>query len=414
MSPIRIDRLMGDIEKLSRFGADGSGGTNRPCFSPAYREAAEWVAGRMREVGMSVRTDAAGNLIGRLGPADGPAVICGSHIDGVPGGGRYDGALGVLAGLECARVLTETSIPEFRALEVVAFADEEGAYLSLLGSRAMVGNLPKREIVASVGRDGTGLPEVMEAYGLDPKRVGEAARSLDDIAAYLELHIEQGPVLESAEADVGVVTDIVGLHVSEWRIAGESYHAGAARVDQRADAFRAAAELVHQAYASLERDFGADRHRLNYGCIEVHPGAHNVVPNLVRLQQEIRASDDNAINALYDVTREIAEELALARNVDIESRLISRDAPAAMSERIQRRIERSSLEAGVESMRMPSGAGHDAQVMARFCEAGMIFVPSRHGISHHPEEHSSAEQIEIGATVLYSTLRALLEEDTRG
>jgi hydantoinase/carbamoylase family amidase len=407
-TPVRVERIARDIEELSRFGADGSGGTDRPCFSPAYRGATDWLAGRMREAGMSVRTDTAGNLIGRLGPDGVPAVVCGSHIDGVPGGGRYDGVLGVLAGVECARVLLERAALSSRALEVVAFADEEGAYLSLLGSRAMVGDLKAEEIEASIGRDGSPLREAMAAYGLQPERIGEAARGRDEIAAYVELHIEQGPILESENVDIGVVTDVVGIHVSEWRIRGEATHAGTCKVGQRSDALRAAAEIVARSYASFEQHFDVDRQRLNFGVVEVQPGASNVVPSLVHLQQEVRATDDRAIDALVAAIRELAEEVAIQRDVDVDARLLSRDRPAPMANRLRLLIEDRCAEIGLRSMRMPSGAGHDAQVMAGFCDAGMIFVPSRHGISHNPAEHSSVEDVENGAAVLHATLRALL------
>jgi hydantoinase/carbamoylase family amidase len=275
-------RILRDLKALSAIGGAAAGGVDRPAFSLAYSEAVAWLAELARRAGLRVRQDAAGNLIARLGPPDAPAVVCGSHIDSVPGGGIYDGTLGVLAGLECARALADRAAGLTKALEVVAFVDEEGAYLSLLGSRAMAGDLDPGELAAAHGRDGRSLAAAMRQAGLDPRRVLEAARPASDITAYVELHIEQGPVLESTSCDIGIVTDIVGLHAAELTFLGEANHAGTTPLSLRKDAFRAAAQAVTECFDLVESAFPADT-RLTYGEVALAPGASNVVPGEVRL-----------------------------------------------------------------------------------------------------------------------------------
>ena len=214
---INLDRLVADIKELSKFGYNKkTGGIFRPAYSLAYKESANWLISKMQDSGLNTRVDSVGNIIGRLGPRDLPAVVCGSHIDSVPGGGKLDGTLGVLASLEVARCILESSNQFEFALEIIAFVDEEGAYISLLGSRAMIGDLKKFEIDNCLGRDGQSLKLIMQQYGLDPDAFINAARPKEEIKAYIELHIEQGPVLEKCSIDIGVVEGIVGLLTSEF------------------------------------------------------------------------------------------------------------------------------------------------------------------------------------------------------
>jgi len=404
---INIDRICSDLETLARFGAEGAG-VARPSFSTAYRQAADWLSERMREAGLSVREDAAGNLIGRLGPAGGAAVVSGSHIDSVPNGGKYDGTLGVLAALEVARSLEDRAASLRHAFEVIAFMDEEGAYLGELGCRAMAGTLTFSDLEGVYGRDGSLLVDAMKAYGLDPRGVDSAARPRDDFRAYVELHIEQGPVLESRQFDIGVVTGIVGIHVSEFIFRGEANHAGTTPVPMRRDAMRAAAEAMTAVFRRLESEFLPDRDRVTYGAVDLAPGAQNVVPERVTLTQEIRAETLAQIDELYTMTCRIAGETAARHGVTLSTQPVSCDEPAEMSHQMMTLIEAQAWDAGCSTLRMPSGAGHDAQVMARVAETGMIFIPSIGGISHNPGEHSSREQIERGATVLSRTIESLL------
>ncbi len=404
---ITVARIRDDLLALARFGAVGTG-VDRPSFSSAYRNAVDWLGERMRAAGLAVREDAAGNLIGRLGPCEGPAVVSGSHIDSVPNGGIYDGTLGVLAALEVARSLDEGGVTLERAYEVIAFADEEGAYLGELGCRAMIGDLAFDALELLRGRDGQLLIDAMRVYGLDARRIGEAARPPTDFAAYVELHIEQGPVLEHRRVDIGVVTGIVGIQVSQLDFVGQANHAGTTPLPLRRDAFRAAAESVTQVFERLQAEFSPDRHRVTYGAAEVAPGAQNVVPARVRLTQEIRAETPAEIDALCAMTRAVSQDVAARRGVSVEVRQVSFDAPASMSDRMIKRVEGAAADSGYRSLRMPSGAGHDAQVMARVTDTGMIFIPSSDGVSHNPDESSTDDQIERGAEVLYRTIESLL------
>jgi len=402
---ISVARIRDDIEALAAFGANGDG-VDRPAFSPAYRAAVDWLSGRMRAAGMSVREDAAGNVIGRLGPADGPAVVSGSHIDSVPNGGKYDGTLGVLAALEVARCLVDR--PMAKAFEVIAFADEEGAWLGELGCRAMIGDLTLEELAETHGRKSGSPIDAMLRYGLDPSGIGAAARPRSDFAAYVELHIEQGPVLEDAHLDIGVVTGIVGLQVSEITFLGQANHAGTTPVSMRKDAARAAAAMMTRCFARFEQEFSLEQHRLTFGALDVAPGASNVVPDRARLVQEIRATQESDIDALHAMTLETATEVAAENRVKFDMQTVSRDAAASMSSVLVDRIEHHARAAGLGTLRMASGAGHDAQVMASVTETGMIFIPSAGGISHNPAEHSSDEQIERGAAILLSVVEELL------
>ncbi|WP_281290145.1 Zn-dependent hydrolase [Rhodoligotrophos appendicifer] len=400
---LRPDRLQADLVTLASFGGLANGGVTRPAFSQAYREAVVWLRTQMNDAGLTVSTDAVGNLIGRLGPAEGPAVICGSHIDSVLEGGRYDGALGVLAGLECARALTANGQVPARALEVVAFVDEEGAFLSLLGSRAMTGRLQKSDIVRAAASDGTRLVDVMETSGLDSRQAAWARRPPEDFNCMVELHIEQGPVLESALLDIGIVTSVVGLHLSRLTFSGQAAHAGTTPLDTRRDAMRGAAEAITRAFEALERDFGPDV-RLTFGALNVLPGSSNVVPGLVVMTCEIRAESEQTILELARDVELICRDVAAHRGLGFRRQLLSYDPPTAMSARIIDVLARVAGELSFSHHLMPSGAGHDAQSFADVCPTGIIFVPSQNGLSHNPFEFTAPEYIERGLRLLHAFL----------
>ena len=405
---IKLDRLVADLKELSKFGYDKkTGGIFRPAYSLAYKESVNWLISKMQDCGLSTSVDAVGNVIGRLGPRDLPAVICGSHIDSVPGGGKLDGTLGVLAGLEVARCILESSNQFEFALEIIAFVDEEGAYISLLGSRAMIGDLKKFEIDNCLGRDGQSLKLIMQQYGLDPDGFINAARPKEEIKAYIELHIEQGPVLEKCSIDIGVVEGIVGLLTSEFNFSGQANHAGTTPVSLRQDALRAASETITKCFTQLEEDLNGDT-RLTFGKLEVSPGASNVVPSLSRGLQEIRAANSSDLDRIYNQTLEIANDTANTHEVIFESKILSRDDPAKMAESITSIISSVCSANGYSHMLMKSGAGHDAQVMAKYFKSGMIFIPSCKGISHNAEEHSSERSLEIGTNALCKTIFELL------
>jgi N-carbamoyl-L-amino-acid hydrolase len=398
------ERLLSDLEALATFGALEEGGISRPAFSPAFRQAADWLTARMTEAGLSVRMDAAGNIIGRMGPP-GPAVICGSHIDTVPGGGPLDGALGVLAGLECARTLAESGAPLTRAVEIIAFADEEGAYVSLFGSKAMMGDLGPDLTASDQFKT---IAAAMTASGLDPALVAEAKREPSGISAYLELHIEQGPVLEKAGVEVGVVSSIVGMDLLNYRLTGEARHAGSTPMHVRHDAVRGACEAIAAAFAKLESENLSDAGRMTFGDIRVAPGASNVVPAEAVVTSEVRAGSAPALEHLRAIVDRSFEDAGKRHGLGLRRENEELDEAAPLDESLIGRIDKLAHEIGCKIVHLPSGACHDAQVLARHVPAAMIFISSLDGISHHPAEFSEPRAIIAGSELLLHTLAELV------
>jgi len=403
----RIDlaRLRGDIEALAAIGQDPAGGISRPAWSPAHEEGRGWLLGRLREAGLAARVDAAGNVLGRLGEAT-PVVMTGSHIDTVPRGGPLDGALGVLAGLECLRTVRAAGVRLSRALEVAAFTDEEGRFYGFFGSRALTGSLDQALAARLSDPTGLALPEAMRRAGFDLERASEARRPAGDIAAYVELHIEQGPWLEAEDLPIGVVEGIVGIRRFRLTFVGQPDHAGTTPMDRRRDAFFTAAE-----YATKSRDLvvrgGAGRAVTTIGVVDVRPGVPNIVPERAALLQELRDPDPVVLDRLAARTLQAARRVARARGVVLEVEHLMRAEPVRMSPRIQAEIEAAARELGLPTRRMPSGAGHDAQVLAAVTDAGMLFVPSQGGRSHRPDEWTDWAALERGANVLLATLLRL-------
>lgn len=409
MKDLRIsrERLLGDLERLAQFGALPQGGLHRRAFSPDFEAAVSWLMERMTAAGLAARRDAAGNVIGRLGEVGVPALLAGSHIDTVPGGGAYDGALGVLAALECARVLAEAGLPPGRAFEVVAFADEEGAYGNLYGSRAMLGEVGEDELAAAQSLEGETLAQALEQIGLSLAGVKAAGRSPREIAGYLELHIEQGPVLEQGGEQIGIVEGIVGILSADIVFTGRADHSGTTPLPLRKDAFRAAADYMTRAYAAFEAAAGPDM-RLSFGAVEVEPNAGNVVPAKAHLRQEIRGLATADIEALYTANEKLAVQVAEDHGLAVDSAPQTLDPPATMAPSMMGTIEAACGDLGYSARCMPSGAGHDAQVMAQVTDAGMIFVPSKGGASHRSDEWTAPADLERGANVLLQTLVRLL------
>jgi len=406
----RIDlaRLRRDIEALAAIGRDPAGGISRPAWSPAHEEGRAWLLGRLREAGLAARVDAAGNVLGRLGESTPPTpvVMTGSHIDTVPRGGPLDGALGVLAGLECLRTARAAGVRLSRALEVAAFTDEEGRFYGFFGSRALTGSLDQALAARLSDPTGLPLPEAMRRAGFDLERASEARRPAGDIAAYVELHIEQGPWLEAEDLPIGVVEGIVGIRRFRLTFVGQPDHAGTTPMDRRRDAFFTAAE-----YATKSRDLvvrgGAGRAVTTIGVVDVRPGVPNIVPERAALLQELRDPDPVVLDRLAARTLQAARRVARARGVVLEVEHLMRAEPVRMSPRIQAEIEAAARELGLPTRRMPSGAGHDAQVLAAVTDAGMLFVPSQGGRSHRPDEWTDWAALERGANVLLATLLRL-------
>jgi allantoate deiminase len=396
-------RLHRNLESLARFGALEAGGMDRQTYSKPYREAIAWLSAEMAGAGLTVRQDSAGNLIGRMGPA-GPLIVCGSHIDSVPRGGTLDGTLGVLAGVECARAFKADERRMKLGFEVIAFADEEGSFVSLLGSRAMTGLLAAEEIDRARSRNGLLLPETLRDYVLDPAAVVDARRAPDEFAGYIELHIEQGPVLEAEAIEIGVVEAVVGISTGQHELIGQANHAGTTPIALRRDAMRACATGIARCFEAVVGGVHPAT-VLNFGQIKLEPGATNVVPKRVLLTQEIRSAGLDRIHGFQDVCAAIFAETARALGVEHVWRQGDIDPPAIMAGSVQARIRAACVALGYSMKTMPSGAGHDAQLFAEICPTGMIFVPSRGGISHNPAEFTDTESLSRGLQLLYATCR---------
>ncbi len=403
---IDLARLRRDVEALATIGRTPTGGISRPAFSPAYEEACAWLVERMRQAGLETRVDLAGNVVGRLGPP-GPAVLAGSHIDTVPDGGPLDGALGVLAALECARAIREAGVALGRGFEVVAFADEEGRYLDCLGSRAMAGQVAPSEVRRARDPAGRPLADAMRAVGLDPVHIGRARRSRRDLVAYLELHIEQGPVLEQQGVPVGVVEDVIGIAQTEYRFAGQADHAGTTPMATRRDAFLGAAEFAVRA-RDLVLARGSRHARLTFGVVEVRPQVPNIVPAETRLRQELREIVPDRLARLVAATEALATRVAHRRRLGLVAERLFLHPPVRLSPRLRGLIAAVARGRGLATLRMPSGAGHDAQIIAAVTEAGMVFVPSEGGRSHRPDEWTPWPAIRPGVEVLLDALVRLL------
>jgi beta-ureidopropionase / N-carbamoyl-L-amino-acid hydrolase len=408
-----IDRLERRIRELARFGALPGGGVTRSAFSPQHEEARAWLLEEMRRAGLTTWVDAAGNVFGALGGTgesvltpEAPTVLSGSHIDTVPEGGILDGALGVLTALECLQSIAESGTAHRRPLAVVAWTDEEGRFGSLFGSRAFSGLLDTARIPDMAAADGERLVDAMARAGFDGLRAGEARVDPAAVAAYVELHIEQGPRLEEAGVPIGVVEAIVGVRRAHVVFKGQADHAGTTPMERRRDGFLAAAE-----YALKARDHvvkrGGGQSVTNFGIVRVHPGVSNIVPARGELIHEMRSPDAEVLDRLARDCERIARRVASRRQVEVEVQRMSASTPARCAPRVIATIEDACARLGLGAMRMHSGAGHDAQNLAAITDAGMVFIPSEGGRSHRVDESSDLGSIERGANVLLHTLLAL-------
>jgi len=407
-----LDALTAEViercETLARFSEE-SGRLTRTFLRPPVRDVHERLTAWMREAGLVVRIDAIGNLIGRRSGRreDGRVFIVGSHIDSVPDAGKYDGVLGVLLGVAAAKARAGREFP--CALDVIAFSEEEGVRFRTpyLGSRAVTGRFDA-DLLSLTDAEGVTLAQAIRDFGLDPAKLSHAAYGRGQVVGYLEAHIEQGPLLESAGQPVGVVKAIVGTSRSLVRFTGRAGHAGTLPMRQRRDALAAAAEFV----VTVERYARASESlRATVGQLAVTPGAINVIPGEVRLTLDVRDAQDavreRAVNALRERAQDIARERGLI--VAIES---LGDQPAvALDEALTKRLSNAVRAGGSPPVTMDSGAGHDATIMAGMCPAAMLFLRSPGGISHHPDESVLPEDVRTALGVMVRFLESELSAE---
>lgn len=397
-------RLYDRLEAFARH-TEVAENLTRTFLSPAHRAAADELLGWMREAGMEARIDAIGNVVGRYeGTVPGaPCLMMGSHIDTVRDAGKYDGNMGVLAALAAVEEFHKAGERFPFAIEVVAFGDEEGVRfpVTLSGSRAVAGTFDQTTLSLR-DKEGVSLRDALTAFGGDPDRVAEVARRRDQVLAFVELHIEQGPVLEAAGLPVGAVTAINGASRLSVEVRGTANHAGTVPMHLRRDALAAAAEmmLAVEARGRAEPELVA-----TVGRVDVMPGAVNVIPGLVRFTMDVRSPSDAARRrAVADIDRRIGE-IAEARGVDIAITQTHEAAACRCAPKLIDAIGESIARNGIEIRRLPSGAGHDAMAFSRLCPVGMIFVRCEQGISHNPAEAITVEDADVSLRVLLDFIR---------
>lgn len=406
-SQLRINgrRLNEHLRALAEFGKNPQGGVSRLAYSDADFQGREYVMGLMRAAKLKVSIDAAGNLVGQRVGSDLslPPLAMGSHIDSVPDGGNYDGDVGSLGAIEVAQTLAENNITLRHPLEVLIFQNEEGG---LIGSTAIGRGLTDKDLNL-ISRSGKTVQEGIKFIGGDSDKLASVHRKRGDMAAYLELHIEQGGILDAEKIDIGVVEGIVGNNRWDVKVEGFANHAGTTPMNQRRDALLAAAKFtdaVNRVVTSLPgRQVGT------VGRIQALPGAYNVIAGEVTLGLDLRDLDAAKIDLLYRKIVAEAQQIAEATGTNFQFKEVTIDVPAPTDRRIRRLIDDSAKELGLTTKLMPSGATQDAQNMARLAPIGMIFVPSVGGISHSPREYSRPQDVTNGANVL---LYALLKLDT--
>ncbi len=407
---LRIDarRLMARLEALAEVGAIDGGGCCRLALTDDDRRGRDLVVRWMRELGLAVTVDAVGNVFGlRAGRrADAAPVMTGSHIDTVRTGGRYDGNLGVIGGLEVVQVLNDAGIATERPLVVAFFTDEEGARFApdMLGSLVYAGGMPLAEALDVRAIDGARLGDELARIGY----AGDAPPGAHRPHAFVELHIEQGPVLDAEGVTIGAVEDLQGISWQQLTITGQSNHAGTTPMRLRHDAGYAAA-AVATFVRGLAREMGGAQ-VATVGKIDLHPNLINVIAARATLTVDLRHTDETLLRQAEARLAAFLEQLAADEGVTIEARPLARFEPVVFDAGVVRRIEVVTARLGFSQRRMTSGAGHDAQMLARICPSAMIFVPSVKGISHNPAEHTAPADLAAGADVLLHTLLGLAND----
>lgn len=404
IDPSRLEQY---IEMLGTIGLQAGGGIIRPVYSPAWVQARQQLAGWMSAAGLEVREDAVGNLFGRLRGTidDTRTILTGSHIDTVKLGGRFDGALGILSALIALQTLREQAGKPQRSLEMVALCEEEGSRFQAhyWGTRGMLGLIHDKDLHALRDDDGLSIAEAMQAAGLSPERYREALRQ--DLDVFLELHIEQGRILYDGQIDIGIVESITGLHRQLLTVLGRADHAGTTPINLRRDAFQGAALMAIEITRMVEQQGWPAV--VTMGKWEVRPGAVNIVPGEVRFSLDLRHPDEATKQALVEAIRTTCETIAKQRGLSVSIETTGNSLPAHMDSQLQQMLVQSAQACGATWKFMPSGAGHDSELMARRVPTAMLFVPSVEGRSHSAAEYTTLEDAVRGATVLATALYQL-------
>jgi N-carbamoyl-L-amino-acid hydrolase len=399
---INLARLRRLLAGVNAFGKNpATGGYSRPGFSDADMSARRWFLERLRAAGLAARQDEAANVFGRFGPADGPCVMAGSHLDTVPEGGAFDGALGVCAALECVCAMQDAGLRPQTAIEVAATSEEEGRFGGMLGSQAIAGLVSASWLRRAADADGVKLRDAMSAQGLAAEKAAAAARA--DVAAFLELHIEQGPVLEAARVPVGIADSVSGVCVLRGRFIGRANHSGTTPMALRADAFAGLAQTA-AAIPAIIGECGGEQSRVTIGKVDIRPNAAHTIPGVAEFSLVIRDSDEKIMAALRRRLRREIARAAEAGGLKASVTQTSWLSPTTLDAGLVSMLRAEAAAHNLPHLVMPSGAGHDAQTMQALCPAALIFVPSKSGISHAPEESSDWDDIRKGAQLMLAAL----------
>lgn len=404
---IHTARLREELEEFSNIGrVPGKEGLYRRAFTAEEEAARDWLQKKIQEANLALHTDGARNLCSRLGNGNRPAIITGSHIDSVPGGGPLDGALGVLCGLECLRRLQECQIPLTSPVELIAFTDEEARFGSMLGSKAICGQHTLAGLHRTTDETGYRLEDALQEYGSSCEAVMDSRRSAEEVKAFIELHIEQGPVLDHEHTSIGIVSDIVGLF--RWRatLTGQANHSGTTPMHMRRDALSGFAEFA----AGIERtlqEHGSPPSRATIGKVETKPGAIATIPGEVHFLFDVRDIDAKRLAHLKEIFERQISDIAQKRNLELRIETIGEVPPTPCDQRLTDCIASVTKELALSYRYLPSGAAHDAVTMSSLAPVAMIFIPSVGGISHSPLECTNWQDIENGANVLLNTLAEL-------
>lgn len=406
---LRLDdrRLLGALDDLAAIGAIEGGGCARLALTDEDRAGRDLVVGWMKELGLDIRVDAIGNVIGvRAGRENAAPIMTGSHIDTVRTGGRYDGNYGVLAGLEVVRALNEAGVTTRRPIAVAFFTNEEGARFQpdMMGSLVYVGGIGLNEAYAASDKDGASVGDELRRIGY----LGAAKPGALKPHAFVELHIEQGPILDEEKVQIGVVESVQGISWTEYTVTGVSNHAGTTPMRLRRDAGYLASS-VNVFARKLAREMGGDQ-VATVGSIAFRPNLINVVPNRAIFTVDLRNTDEAKLKEGEAKVAAHIAEIAAAERVEVEAKVLARFEPVIFEAGLVDRVERHARALSLSTRRMPSGAGHDAQMMQRICPTAMIFVPSVAGLSHNVKEHTEAADLAAGAQVLLNLMLELADE----
>jgi hydantoinase/carbamoylase family amidase len=404
VNPARLRAEMTELAEIGRI--EGSPGLHRPGFSDADMESRRFIGARMKAQGLHVSMDAVGNLSGLWDVGAGPVVMVGSHLDTVPMGGMFDGALGVCAALEAVRALKEARAAPRHPIEVIATAEEEGRFGGMLGAQALSGQVDETWLQGAQDKLGVKLVDAMRLQGLQPENFRTAARDPAQTKAFLEIHIEQGPVLEAAGVPIGIVEGISGVFNWTVRLTGEANHAGTTPMNLRKDAFVGLVEFA-KTIPTIVAEVGTDQSRITIGALEIRPNFPHTVPGNAQFSLIGRDSSEEVMSALAEACRARLRDVTNACGLALETVEHSWLNPKACHPEIVETFRRHAARLGLAAMLMPSGAGHDTQFMADLTKAGLIFVPSIRGISHSPEESTDWADIEAGANLLLHSIMDL-------